>query len=61
VPLPGVEKYEVSLETQTAEVVTKDDSLEYNTVLTTIAKTGKKVKSGQADGKDMPVEIPSAA
>jgi len=60
VPLTGVEKYEVSLETQTAEVVTKDDSLEYNTVLTTIAKTGKKVKSGQADGKDMPVEIPSA-
>ena len=61
VPLKGVEKYEVSLETQTAEVVTKDDSLEYDTVLTTIAKTGKKVKSGQADGKDMPVEILSTA
>jgi len=58
---PGVEKYDVSLETQTAEVVTKDDSLDYNTVLTTIAKTGKKVKSGQADGKEMSVEIPAAA
>ena len=53
----GVERYDVSLETQTAEVVTKDDSLKYQTVLSTIAKTGKKVKSGEADGKEMSVEV----
>jgi copper chaperone len=52
----GVEKYDVSLENQTAEIVTKDDTLPYETVLTTIKKTGKKVKSGEADGKDMPIE-----
>jgi len=54
--LDGVEKYDVSLENQTAEVITKDDTLPYETVLTTIKKTGKKVKSGEADGKDMPIE-----
>jgi hypothetical protein len=52
----GVEKYDVSLENQTAEIITKDDTLPYETVLTTIKKTGKKVKSGEADGKDMPIE-----
>ena len=51
-----MEKYDVSLEQQTAEVITKDDTLPYETVLTTIKKTGKKVKSGEADGKDMPIE-----
>jgi copper chaperone len=45
----GVEKYEVSLEHQTAEVYT--DSLDYDTVLNTIKKTGKTVKSGEADGE----------
>jgi copper chaperone len=44
----GVEKYEVSLEEQTAVVYT--DSLDYDTVLNTIKKTGKTVKSGEADG-----------
>lgn len=56
----GIEKYDVNLETQTAEVITKDDSLDYDTVLKTIAKTGKKVKSGEADGKEMPIEIAAA-
>ena len=56
----GVEKYDVNLEKQTAEVVTKDDSLDYQTVLSTIAKTGKKVKSGEADGKEMPIEVVKA-
>jgi copper chaperone len=55
----GVKSFDVSLEKQTAEVVTKDDSLDYNTVLSTIAKTGKKVNSGQADGQDMPIAVPA--
>jgi copper chaperone len=50
----GVTKYEVSLENQTADVYT--ESLDYDTVLKTIAKTGKKVTSGEADGKEAPVE-----
>jgi copper chaperone len=45
----------VSLEDQTAEVITNDDSLEYNTVLSTIAKTGKKVNSGLKDGEEQSV------
>ncbi|KAF2035572.1 heavy metal transport/detoxification protein [Setomelanomma holmii] len=47
--LDGVESYNVSLETQTAEIVAAD-SLDYETVLEKIKKTGKKVKSGEADG-----------
>lgn len=47
----------MSLEKQTAEIVTKDDALSYETVLSTIKKTGKKVKSGEADGKEMPIEV----
>jgi copper chaperone len=54
---PGVKSYEVSLEKQTAEVVS--ESLDYNAVLTAIKKTGKKVKSGEADGESMPVEVPA--
>jgi copper chaperone len=46
----GVESYNVSLETQTAEVVAAE-SLDYDTVLEKIKKTGKKVKSGEADGE----------
>jgi copper chaperone len=45
----GVKSYNVSLETQSAEIVA-EDSLDYNTVLEKIKKTGKTVKSGQADG-----------
>lgn len=39
----------MSLETQTAEVIT-EDSVDYDTVLEKIKKTGKAVKSGEADG-----------
>ncbi|KAL7776581.1 hypothetical protein CFE70_006997 [Pyrenophora teres f. teres 0-1] len=46
----GVESFNVSLETQTAEV-TAADSLDYETVLEKIKKTGKTVKSGEADGE----------
>ncbi|KAK2781022.1 Cytosolic copper metallochaperone [Onygenales sp. PD_12] len=47
--LDGVKSYEVSLDSQTATVVA-DPSLEYDTVLTTIKKTGKTVNTGEADG-----------
>lgn len=49
-PASGVESFNVSLETQTAEVVAAD-SLPYETVLEKIKKTGKTVKSGEADGE----------
>jgi len=55
--LEGVKDYEVSLDNQTAVVNTVDDSLEYDTVLKTIKKTGKKVNSGEADGKEMSIEL----
>ncbi|KAF2846373.1 copper chaperone-like protein [Plenodomus tracheiphilus IPT5] len=48
--LEGVESFNVSLETQTAEVVAAD-SLPYETVLEKIKKTGKAVKAGEADGE----------
>ncbi|OAL48688.1 HMA-domain-containing protein [Pyrenochaeta sp. DS3sAY3a] len=48
--LDGVESYNVSLETQTAEIEASDD-LAYETVLEKIKKTGKTVKSGEADGE----------
>ncbi|KAK4938112.1 Cytosolic copper metallochaperone [Elasticomyces elasticus] len=47
--LDGVKSYDVSLDTQTANVVA-DEKLGYDTVLGTIKKTGKKVNSGEADG-----------
>ena len=56
----GVESYEVSLESQTATVVAKDD-LPYEKVLATIAKTGKKVNTGEADGVAQSVEVAAAA
>ncbi|KAJ4269583.1 hypothetical protein ACHAPJ_005989 [Fusarium lateritium] len=56
--LDGVDSYEVSLENQTAKVVT---GLPYETVLQKIAKTGKKVNSGKADGVEQSVEIPGTA
>lgn len=55
--MDGVKSYNVSLETQTAEVIT-EESVDYKAVLEKIVKTGKKVKSGEADGKEMPVELP---
>ncbi|CAG5182363.1 hypothetical protein G6011_08832 [Alternaria panax] len=48
--LEGVESYNVSLETQTAEIQAAD-SLSYDTVLEKIKKTGKTIKSGEADGE----------
>ena len=56
--LDGVKSYEVSLEQQTATVVA-DESLPYEKVLRMIAKTGKKVNSGEADGVAQSVEVPA--
>ncbi|KAK5163705.1 Cytosolic copper metallochaperone [Saxophila tyrrhenica] len=52
--LDGVKSYDVSLDTQTANIVT-EENLEYATVLEKIKKTGKKVNSGEADGVEQPV------
>jgi len=52
--LPGVKSFDVSLDSQTASVVT-EPSLDYNTVLEKIKKTGKKVNSGEADGQPQAV------
>ncbi|CRG85596.1 hypothetical protein PISL3812_02641 [Talaromyces islandicus] len=52
--LDGVKSFDVSLDSQTATVVT-EDSLPYDTVLATIKKTGKAVNSGEADGTPQPV------
>ncbi|KAJ4002694.1 Cytosolic copper metallochaperone [Fusarium irregulare] len=52
--LDGVESYEVSLENQSAKVVT---ALPYETVLQKIVKTGKKVNSAKADGVEQSVEV----
>ncbi|KAL2116450.1 hypothetical protein VTJ04DRAFT_8618 [Mycothermus thermophilus] len=56
--LEGVKSYDVSLEKQTATVVAAD-TLSYETVLKTIAKTGKKVTAGKADGEEKSVEVPA--
>lgn len=50
----GVKSYNVSLESQTADI-TAEDSLPYETVLEKIKKTGKVVNSGEADGVAMAV------
>ncbi|KAK5051435.1 hypothetical protein LTR84_003087 [Exophiala bonariae] len=52
--LDGVKEYNVSLETQTADI-TAEDSLSYETVLEKIKKTGKTVNSGEADGVPQPI------
>jgi len=54
--LAGVKSYSVSLDDQTATVIA-EPSLEYETVLKTIAKTGKRVNSGSADGEARPVDL----
>ncbi|RPB05318.1 hypothetical protein L873DRAFT_1664177 [Choiromyces venosus 120613-1] len=46
--LEGVEKYDISLETQTVKVET-NDSLKYEDVLAQITKTGKKVTEGKEE------------
>lgn len=53
----GVQSYDVSLEKQEA-VVVANPGLDYETVLKTIKKTGKKVESGQADGEPKSIELP---
>lgn len=50
----GVKSFDVSLDTQTANVVT-EDSVDYASVLEKIKKTGKKVNTGEADGVSQPV------
>jgi len=50
----GVKSYNVSLETQTADVTTNEE-VAYETVLEKIKKTGKTVNSGEADGIVMAV------
>lgn len=52
--MPGVKEYNVSLDTQTADVTT-EAALDYATVLEKIKKTGKTVNSGEADGISQPV------
>ncbi|MCJ1289780.1 Cytosolic copper metallochaperone [Xylographa carneopallida] len=52
--LEGVKSYNVSLESQTADI-TAEPSLPYETVLEKIKKTGKKVNSGEKDGETMAV------
>ncbi|RYP91680.1 hypothetical protein DL770_002205 [Monosporascus sp. CRB-9-2] len=54
--LEGVKSYDVSLEKQEALVVA-EPSLDYETVLRTIKKTGKKVNSGEADGETKSIEL----
>lgn len=54
--LTGVKSYEVSLDSQTATVVATP-TLDYETVLKTIAKTGKKVNSGEMDGETRSIEL----
>jgi copper chaperone len=49
-----VKSYNVSLDTQTADVTT-DEKVTYETVLEKIKKTGKTVNSGEADGVTMAV------
>jgi len=50
----GVKSYDVSLDTQTATITT-EPTLDYETVLEKIKKTGKKVNSGEMDGNAMAV------
>ncbi|KAE8147100.1 hypothetical protein BDV25DRAFT_40498 [Aspergillus avenaceus] len=52
--LEGVKSFDVSLDSQTATVVT-ELPVSYETVLATIKKTGKTVNSGEADGQTMAV------
>ncbi|KAI0601794.1 hypothetical protein F4775DRAFT_539245 [Biscogniauxia sp. FL1348] len=54
--LEGVKSYDVSLEKQEALVVA-EPALDYETVLRTIKKTGKKVNSGEADGETKSIEL----
>ena len=50
----GVKSYNVSLDSQTADIIT-EDNVSYETVLEKIKKTGKTVNSGEADGRSMAI------
>ncbi|KAJ9195381.1 hypothetical protein DTO271D3_1022 [Paecilomyces variotii] len=52
--LDGVKSFDVSLENQSATVVT-EPTVSYDTVLASIKKTGKTVNSGEADGQPQSV------
>ncbi|KAJ5370153.1 Metal homeostasis factor ATX1 [Penicillium cataractarum] len=52
--LEGVKTFDVSLESQTANITT-EPTVSYDTVLAAIKKTGKTVNSGEADGQTMSV------
>ncbi|KAI5927928.1 hypothetical protein F4810DRAFT_705825 [Camillea tinctor] len=54
--LEGVKSYDVSLDKQEALIVA-EPGLDYETVLRTIKKTGKKVNSGEADGENKSIEL----
>lgn len=43
--LDGVDSFDISLEKQTVDVETKD-SIDFDTIYQTIAKTGKTIKKG---------------
>lgn len=45
-PVTGVDKFDVSLETQKVVVETADPTLTYDRVLNVIGKTGKKINEG---------------
>ncbi|KAI1427493.1 iron copper transporter [Xylaria sp. FL1777] len=55
--LDGVQSYDVSLEKQEA-VIVASPGLDYETVLKTIKKTGKKVEWGQVDGESKSIDLP---
>ncbi|KAJ5432461.1 Metal homeostasis factor ATX1 [Penicillium daleae] len=52
--LEGVKTFDVSLESQTANITT-EPTVSYDTVLAAIKKTGKTVNTGEADGQTMSV------
>ena len=52
----GVKSYDVSLDKQEALVVA-EPGLDYEPVLRTIKKTGKKVNTGEADGEAKSIEL----
>ncbi|KGO65135.1 Heavy metal-associated domain, HMA [Penicillium italicum] len=52
--LEGVKTFDISLETQTVNVIT-EPTLSYDNVLEKIKKTGKTVNSGEADGESKEV------
>ncbi|KAB8214901.1 heavy metal-associated domain-containing protein [Aspergillus novoparasiticus] len=52
--LQGVKSFDVSLDSQTATVVT-EPSVSYENVLAAVKKTGKTVTAGEADGQTMAV------